>query len=181
MARNCNRRLCPLPTGEATSKACQCESCQGVEQNAAEDALGAIAKLSGCAEWEYPGQVVRDVELIVKRAEVAEAQVTMLLLAVEQCHAGLLEARAAAFADAAEECERQAERFDRSCAGAMRHCATYIRLAFADSGCYSFLAERKRLREALAKVREDVNWMLNERKFLNADVFDYLDAALGEP
>ena len=85
------------------------------------------------------------------------------------------------FADAAEECERQAERFDRSCAGAMRHCATYIRLAFADSGCYSFLDERKRLRAALAKVREDVNWMLNERKFLNADVFDYLDAALGEP
>lgn len=89
------------------------ESCQGVEPNAAEDALGVIAKLSGCAEWEYPGQVVRDVELIIKRAEVAEAQVATL-------------------------------------------------------------------REALARVREDVNWMLNERKFLNADVFDYLDAALGE-
>ncbi len=32
--------------------------------------------------------------------------------------------------------------------------------------------------EALKKVEEDINWMLNNRKFLNPDVFDYLDKAI---
>lgn len=31
---------------------------------------------------------------------------------------------------------------------------------------------------ALQKVREDINWMLNNRQFLNPDEFAYLDAAL---
>jgi hypothetical protein len=31
---------------------------------------------------------------------------------------------------------------------------------------------------ALHRVREDLNWMLNNRKFLNPDVFEYIDAAL---
>lgn len=31
---------------------------------------------------------------------------------------------------------------------------------------------------ALERAQQDVNWMLNERKFLNAGVFDYIDAAL---
>ena len=31
------------------------------------------------------------------------------------------------------------------------------------------------LREALVKVREDINWMLNNRQFLDWSVFDYLD------
>jgi len=30
--------------------------------DAASDALDAIAKLCGCPKWDYPGQVVRDVE-----------------------------------------------------------------------------------------------------------------------
>ncbi len=33
---------------------------------------------------------------------------------------------------------------------------------------------------ALKKVREDVNWMLNNRQCLNANMFDYLDAALAK-
>jgi len=28
---------------------------------------------------------------------------------------------------------------------------------------------------ALEKAREDINWMLNNRKFLNPECFDYLD------
>ena len=33
---------------------------------------------------------------------------------------------------------------------------------------------------ALKKVREDVNWMLNNRQCLNPSMFDYLDAALAQ-
>lgn len=36
-------------------------------------ALSAIAKLCGCAEWEYPGQVVRDVDALVKERDEAHA------------------------------------------------------------------------------------------------------------
>ncbi|KKM75308.1 hypothetical protein LCGC14_1391630, partial [marine sediment metagenome] len=32
--------------------------------------------------------------------------------------------------------------------------------------------------EALKKVEEDINWMLNNRKFLNPNVFDYIDKAI---
>lgn len=35
--------------------------------------------------------------------------------------------------------------------------------------------EIERLRALLTKAREDIYWMLNNRQFLNADVFDYLD------
>lgn len=35
-------------------------------KNAAEDALDAIAALCGCSVWEYPNQVVRDVEALAK-------------------------------------------------------------------------------------------------------------------
>lgn len=31
---------------------------------------------------------------------------------------------------------------------------------------------------ALERAREDINWMLNNRKFLNPEVFDYIDEAL---
>lgn len=34
------------------------------ETNAATDALDAIAKLCGCPSWQYPGQVMRDVEMM---------------------------------------------------------------------------------------------------------------------
>lgn len=33
---------------------------------------------------------------------------------------------------------------------------------------------------ALTKAREDICWMLNQRKFLNADCFDYLHAVLAK-
>lgn len=31
---------------------------------------------------------------------------------------------------------------------------------------------------ALGKAQEDINWMLNNRQFLNVHVFDYIDSAL---
>lgn len=34
------------------------------------------------------------------------------------------------------------------------------------------------LLEALEKAKEDINWMLNSRLFLNADVFNYIDVAI---
>ena len=34
--------------------------------------------------------------------------------------------------------------------------------------------------KALNKAREDINWMLNNEKFLNPDVFDYIDEALAK-
>lgn len=34
--------------------------------------------------------------------------------------------------------------------------------------------------EALSKAREDINWMLKNRQFLNPGVFDYLDEAIEE-
>lgn len=48
--------------------------------SAATQALNAIAAACGCAEWEYPGQVVRDVEAVVRerdtlRGERDEAEV----------------------------------------------------------------------------------------------------------
>ncbi len=39
-------------------------------------------------------------------------------------------------------------------------------------------ADQRDLVAALRKVREDINWMLNNRKFLNPDVFDYIDKVL---
>lgn len=32
--------------------------------------------------------------------------------------------------------------------------------------------------KALEKAQEDINWMLNNRQFLNGHVFDYIDTAL---
>jgi uncharacterized coiled-coil protein SlyX len=34
--------------------------------------------------------------------------------------------------------------------------------------------------QTISKVMEDVNWMLNEKRFLNHHVFDYLDTTLAE-
>lgn len=41
-------------------------------------------------------------------------------------------------------------------------------------------AENERLREALRRAQQDINWMLNSEKFLNGWVFDYIDDALRE-
>lgn len=38
-------------------------------KTAAEEALDEIAALCGCPEWEYPGQVIRDVRLLRERLE----------------------------------------------------------------------------------------------------------------
>lgn len=45
-------------------------------KSAAEDALDAIAKLCGCAEWDYPGQVVRDVQGLVHARELERSPKT---------------------------------------------------------------------------------------------------------
>jgi len=42
-------------------------------EDASTPAFDEIAKLCGCPEWGYPGQVVRDVELVIERLRVAEA------------------------------------------------------------------------------------------------------------
>jgi hypothetical protein len=41
------------------------------------DAFDAIAAMLGCSEWEYPGQLVRDVQALKERAETAEALVLL--------------------------------------------------------------------------------------------------------
>ncbi len=41
-------------------------------------------------------------------------------------------------------------------------------------------AENAKLRVALQRARQDINWMLNMRKFLSAGVFAYNDAAIAK-
>ena len=36
------------------------------------------------------------------------------------------------------------------------------------------------LYEALKKAQQDINWMLNAQKFLNPDVFDYIEQLLSK-
>ena len=42
------------------------------------------------------------------------------------------------------------------------------------------IAAAPKLYKALEKAQEDINWMLNNQKFLNPEVFDYVDKALAE-
>lgn len=44
-----------------------------------------IAALCGCPQWEYPGQVVRDVELLKKRAEAAERERGLVASLADRC------------------------------------------------------------------------------------------------
>ena len=44
----------------------------GDPASAAEDALNEIAALCGCPEWQYPGQVVRDVMALRSALEAAQ-------------------------------------------------------------------------------------------------------------
>lgn len=39
-------------------------------------------------------------------------------------------------------------------------------------------SREKRLEAALMEAQEAINWMLNNRQFLGANVFDYIEAAL---
>jgi len=48
------------------------------------DAFDAIATMLGCAEWEYPGQLVRDVQALKERADRLEVQLNELLRSLEQ-------------------------------------------------------------------------------------------------
>ena len=47
-------------------------------KSAAEMALDAIAEACGCAEWEYPDQVVRDVLMVVRERDAAMERVVNL-------------------------------------------------------------------------------------------------------
>ncbi len=40
------------------------------------------------------------------------------------------------------------------------------------------VAASPKLLRALRKVREDINWMLNEQRFLSPDTFDYIEEAM---
>lgn len=73
--------------------------------------------------------------------------------------------RAAAFADAAAECERQAGRFDGACKGAMSHVATYIRTAHRSEGVYDVLRERDALAAEVARLREALRKVLGEVEY----------------
>ena len=42
------------------------------------------------------------------------------------------------------------------------------------------IAAAPKLVKALEKAREDINWMLNNEKFLNPQVFDYIDEVIDE-
>lgn len=44
-------------------------------KDAATEAFDAIAKLCGCPEWDYPGQLVRDVERLARERDEARADV----------------------------------------------------------------------------------------------------------
>lgn len=57
---------------------------QGEEMSVADDALDAIAAISGCQKWEYPGQVVRDVEGM-------KAEMDTLKDTLERCKKAMLE------------------------------------------------------------------------------------------
>lgn len=46
------------------------------ESSAAEHALDAIAKICGCPEWDYPGQLVRDVQTLKNRVDKAAQSAT---------------------------------------------------------------------------------------------------------
>lgn len=52
--------------------------------NAADDALDAIARACGCAEWEYPVQVQRDVLGVVAQRDAAHASHAALAAAVRE-------------------------------------------------------------------------------------------------
>ena len=51
-----------------------CDRLSPRSDDAATEAFDAIAKLCGCPEWEYLGQVVRDVERVVAERDAARAE-----------------------------------------------------------------------------------------------------------
>lgn len=57
--------------------------------DAATDALDQIAALCGCAQWDYPGQVVRDVAALVEQHERAVGELARAgrLLLEQECEA----------------------------------------------------------------------------------------------
>ncbi len=59
-------------------------------ENAAMNALDAIAKLCGCAEWDYGGQVVRDVIAVVGERDTARADLTVATAAHAEVKAALV-------------------------------------------------------------------------------------------
>lgn len=56
----------------------------GMRDEAAGKALDAIATACGCSDWEYPGQVVRDVEAVVSEVERFAREVEALRAAMRE-------------------------------------------------------------------------------------------------
>lgn len=50
------------------------------------DAFDAIAAMVGCSEWDYPGQLVRDVQTLKGRAERAESRLAAMRRSLEEAH-----------------------------------------------------------------------------------------------
>ena len=58
------------------------------------------------------------------------------------------------------------------------HLVTMGMLTLANAERDAALARERGLREALERSQQDINWMLNNQKLLNAFVFNYIDEAL---
>lgn len=54
------------------------------EKSPLEEAADEIAILCGCPEWDYPMQLVRDVQAVVKQRDEALAELTKLRLEIER-------------------------------------------------------------------------------------------------
>ena len=75
---------------------------------------------------------------------------------------------------------------------AIEHAKAVEHWVSGDSGirgeeCRAAAAELRRLAEVnaellmvLERTQQNINWMLNERKFLNGHVFDYLEDAINK-
>jgi hypothetical protein len=77
--------ICPYCRGPNGEHAADCDRDAPPEKDAGEIALDEIAALCGVPEWEYPGQVVRDVRAVVAerdlwkdRAQRAQAAAELL-------------------------------------------------------------------------------------------------------
>jgi hypothetical protein len=68
-----SRAECPQCSRECGL--CDLHANTGPEKDAGEIALDEIAALCGVAEWDYPGQVVRDVKAVIAQRDTAESQI----------------------------------------------------------------------------------------------------------
>lgn len=72
--------------------------------NAAEKALDDIAILCGCPQWEYPGQIVRDVERVIRECSKTKMEAEQRRMEAElgEAVANLLKRALSAIAEGVE-------------------------------------------------------------------------------